>query len=227
MTYRVLLFDADGTLFDYEKAEAHALQRTFQAYGLPWRPDYLALYREINTGLWALLEQGHIRAQAINGERFGQLLQSIAVQIPAADFSRDYLIHLGNCAELIEGADETIAALASRYHLAILTNGLKDVQRSRLAHSPIQPYISELIISEEVGAAKPDAAIFAAAFERLGNPGKPEVLMIGDSLSSDIRGAAGFGIDACWYNPLSSPRPAGLPIAYEIGRLEELLVLLG
>lgn len=227
MKYRALLFDADGTLFDYDKAEAEALQLTFRAYAVPWQPDYLDIYRKINSDIWALLEQGRINPLRLNVERFAQLLQALAIRLPAADFSRDYLLNLGNCAELIAGAYETVAALAPHYRIAILTNGLKDVQRSRLARAPIQPYITDLIISEEVGAAKPDPAIFMAALERLKNPAKQEVLMIGDSLSSDIRGAIRFGLDTCWYNPLSTPRPAGLPITYEIRQLGDLPTLLG
>jgi putative hydrolase of the HAD superfamily len=125
----------------------------------------------------------------------------------------------------LEGAVSVIAALSQRYRIAILTNGLQDVQRPRLAASALKSLIPvrDLIISEEVGAAKPDAAIFEIALQRLGSPPKSAVLMIGDSLSSDMRGAANAGLDGCWYNPQAAPRPAEFSIAFEIGKLEQLL----
>jgi YjjG family noncanonical pyrimidine nucleotidase len=224
--YQTLLFDADGTLFDYERAEAESLQQTFVQYGVTWQPEFLPLYRQINAEIWALLEQGRITPQTLSVERFQQLLQALSLDLPADAFSAAYLTNIGNCAALIDGAQAVVEALSPHYRIAILTNGLKTVQHSRMARSPIGPHIAELIISEEVGAAKPDPAIFAVALQRLGNPPKSDVLMIGDSLSSDIRGAVNFGLDSCWYNPGSAPRPADLPITYEIKHLNELLTLI-
>jgi HAD superfamily hydrolase (TIGR01549 family) len=114
-----------------------------------------------------------------------------------------------------------------RYRIAIATNGLKVVQRGRLARSTIRHHISEIIISEEIGAAKPAREFFEKAFARLGHPPKREVLMIGDGWGSDIQGAVQYGIDACWYNPGRKPRPANLAIAREIASLRELTDWLG
>jgi len=110
--------------------------------------------------------------------------------------------------------------------LAIVTNGLKAVQRSRLACSPIRDYIACMVISEEVGASKPDRAIFDAAFERIGRPLKSEVLMIGDSLTSDIEGGYRYGVDTCWYNPTNQSQSVDLEITYQIRNLGELADLL-
>ena len=98
----------------------------------------------------------------------------------------------------MDGAEEVLAALRDRYRFAIITNGLRTVQHGRLARSTIRGDIAALVISEEVGSAKPAAGIFDAAFAAMGGPAKAEVLMIGDSLTSDIRGAYDYGIDACW-----------------------------
>ncbi len=114
-----------------------------------------------------------------------------------------------------------------KYRIAILTNGLKVVQRGRLARSVIRHHVSDLIISEEIGAAKPAREFFDAAFTRLGHPSKREVLMIGDGWSSDIQGAVQYGIDACWYNPGRNPRPSTCEITREIASLRELTDWLG
>ena len=126
----------------------------------------------------------------------------------------------------MDGAEEVLRTLQATCRLAIVTNGLLAVQRSRLARSRIRDYIAELIISEEVGAAKPEPAFFTAAFARMGQPAKSDVLLIGDSLSSDMQGGLDYGLDTCWYNPAGEPRPNGLPITYEIGHLHDLLKML-
>jgi HAD superfamily hydrolase (TIGR01549 family) len=122
----------------------------------------------------------------------------------------------------MEGAYDVLQALHQHSRIAVVTNGLEAVQRNRLMRSSIHPFVSELIISEEIGAAKPHRAYFDAALARSGHPSKKDVLIIGDSLSSDIRGGADYGIDTCWYNPTGLPGPEGLPITYEIKHLHEL-----
>jgi YjjG family noncanonical pyrimidine nucleotidase len=196
-SYRWLLFDADGTLFDYDRAEAHALTATFAQFGLPLAPGDHAVYREINGQVWQALERREIVPADIGRTRFARLFAALNLAAPVEPFSAAYLEHLALGSDLMDGAYDVLAALHGRYGCAVITNGLRAVQRSRFARATIRPFISHLIISEEVGSAKPAAGIFDAAFAALGWPAKGEVLMIGDSLSSDIRGAANYGIDAC------------------------------
>ncbi len=224
--YRWLLFDADGTLFDYDRAEASALAATFNQFGLSLAPGTADAYRSINHQCWLALERGEIKPEALKVRRFEMLFDAVGLQTDVARFSLTYLENLAEAAELMDGAAEILAALRECYRFAIITNGLQTVQRGRIARSAIRDDIAALIISEEVGSAKPAAGIFDAAFAAMGDPAKAEVLMIGDSLTSDIRGACDYGIDACWFNPARLPRPAGLLIAYEITRLDELIVLL-
>lgn len=120
-------------------------------------------------------------------------------------------------------AAEVLQALRGRSRFAIVTNGLQAIHRSRLAHSAIRDYISALIISEEEGSAKPHGNFFETASASTGHPVKSEVLIIGDSLTSDMQGDVDYGIDTCWFNPASEPRPDHLPITYEIKNLRELL----
>src|SRR5262249_32317018 len=139
------------------------------------------------------------------------------------DFSARYLEKLADCSQLIDGADAVLLALKDNYQMAILTNGLSVVQRRRLERSSIQRYIAEIIISEEIGAAKPARGFFDIAFSKLGNPPLHEALMIGDGWASDIVGACQYGLDACWYNPKGQPRPNGCDITREITSLRELV----
>ena len=226
MKYRWLLFDADGTLFDYDKAEAYALRTTFEEFGLEYEPDYLEVYRPINAQIWRDFEKGLISADSVKADRFEQLFEAIGVETDAQSFSPRYLKNLGDSAELIDGAENLIRTLHGRAGLMLITNGLKQVQRSRLAKSAIADCFAGMIISEELGSAKPHRGIFDAAFARMGGPRKADVLLIGDSLTADIRGANDYGIDACWYNPAGRTPGSDLRIRYEISRLEELLSIL-
>ena len=222
--YAWLLFDADGTLFDYDRAEHLALERTLAHFGAALDEAALQAYRRFNGQVWAAFEQGTISSLALRLRRFELLFDELGLHIDPAACSDLYLQQLAGVAELLPGALAVVRAMHGRYRLAVVTNGLQEVQRPRLQRSAIAPYIAHLVISEEVGAAKPDPAYFAAALSRIGSPPREQVLLIGDSWSSDIAGANGYGIDACWYNPGRQPRPG--PVAYEVQRLEELLPLL-
>jgi 2-haloacid dehalogenase len=221
--YPWLLFDADGTLFDYDHAEGIALKQAFQSVNTAYRDEYLAIYRRINQQLWLALERREITPAVLQVRRFERLLETLGVTGSPLEISAAYLEQLALRTELVDGAYEVLQTLRATCRLAIVTNGLQAVQRGRLARSAIRDFISELIISEEIGAAKPKPAYFDIAFARLGNPAKGDVLIVGDSLTSDMQGGADYGLATCWYNPAGEPRPSALPITYEIKHLRELL----
>ena len=235
MAYRWLLFDADGTLFDYEAAEHQALGETLADYGLDARPEVLAAYQKINTRLWHDFEQGLTTPDRIKTERFARLFEALGSTGPALDPVRvgeAYLDHLGACSQLLPDARTLLDTLVGKVHLALITNGLTRVQRARLAHSGLNACFEAVVISEEEGVAKPEPGIFDVIFSRMGHPHRSEVLMVGDSLTSDIRGANRYGIDACWYNPrrlLRDPDAVDpLEIRYEITNLLDLVpIVLG
>lgn len=223
MSYGWLLLDADGTLFDYERSEAATLADTFAECGLPFEAGHVEVYRRINGRLWLELERGATTQEQIRVERFASLFEATGVDADPADFSACYLANLARRTELIDGAAEVVACLSERARLLIVTNGLAEVQRPRLAASAIGRHIAGIVISEEVGSAKPDGGIFRAAFEAMGGPSKRDVLMVGDSLTSDIAGGRDFGIDTCWFNPAALPRSCDVEPTFEVARLHELL----
>jgi 2-haloacid dehalogenase len=227
MKYKWLLFDADGTLFDYDRAEATALQRTFEQAGQPFEPRYAEAYRQINRQIWLEFEQGRISQKALRTQRFEQLFALLQIDLDPVAFSASYLGYLAEGTYLVDGAEQVIRTLHGQVGLMLITNGLKEVQRPRLARSAISGYFADIVISEEVGAAKPDARIFDAAFQRMGHPRKADVLMVGDNMSSDIQGGNDYGIDTCWFNPEGNPRELDVDSRYEIADLWELVDLLG
>jgi 2-haloacid dehalogenase len=227
MKYEWLLFDADGTLFDYDRAEAVALERTFGQMGLDFDPGYARTYRQINEDVWLQFERGKISQQRLRTRRFELLFDTAGIGSDPEAFSVRYLRNLAEGSQLVDGAWETVARLYGNVGLMLITNGISEVQRPRFTRAALNEYFADLVISEEVGAAKPDPAIFEVAFERMGRPSKEGVLMIGDSLTSDIRGGNNYGIDTCWFNPRGETPGPGLEIQYEIRDLRDLLTVVG
>lgn len=221
--YPWLFFDADGTLFDYNLAEATAFRKAFDLLKFQFEERYLDTYQRINRDLWQALERREITPALLRVRRFELLLETLELSGSADDLNVAYVEQLGLCTDLMDGAYEVLETLSKDSRIAIVTNGLEAVQRSRMRHSTIQLFITELIISEEVGAAKPHPAFFDTGFAQTGHPSKSDVLIIGDSLTSDIQGGADYGIDTCWYNPNGEGKPEGLAIPYEIRHLRELL----
>jgi 2-haloacid dehalogenase len=223
VTYAWIFFDADGTLFDYPSAEAAALEGGFRALGLPYDRAVGPLYSDINAAIWREFERGEIDQLRLRTERFERLFDEIGVEADVTELSRRYLEVLSRQAALLPGAEELVRRLTASHRLLLLTNGLAEVQRPRFAAASIRDCFAEIVISEEVGIAKPDPAIFELALERVGRPERSTVLVVGDSLSSDIAGGVAAGLDTCWYNPSGSANGHGVTPTYEIRRLSELL----
>lgn len=222
MKYDWILFDADGTLFDYCKAEETALESTFRQRGIPFSGEVMELYRGINEKVWFDFENGRITSDRLRTKRFEILFSEIGIESDAELFSTTYLSALSSRTELLEGAQDLLESISGSIRMILITNGLKDVQRARVANSSIGHHFEDVVISEETGYAKPDRCIFEVAFDRMGNPGRDRALIVGDSLTSDIRGGNNYGIDTCWFNPSGKACDQDVRVDYEIARLEEI-----
>ena len=227
MRYCWILFDADGTLFDYPRAEEEALEMAFAASGYAYETGHVELYRRITHRIWRRFERGEIAQGKLKVLRFEQLFEAAGLAGDPERFSQRYLEGLARGTQLIDGAEQVVRDLHEQIGMVVLTNGLKDVQRPRLAGSALNGYFDGVVISEEVGFAKPDPGIFDVAFQAMGDPDKRDVLIVGDSLTSDIRGGSDYGIDTCWFNPEGEPRADGLAITYEIRELREVAEIVG
>lgn len=215
MRYQAVLLDADDTLFDFGAAETAAFRRFLIEIELN-HPDAFREYERINTACWLDLECGRTTPSALRIRRFREFLSLYEHPIPPERAAELYETLLGEQAILLPGALEAVREIAGKLPIAIVTNGIGRVQRARLARSPLNEYISALIISEDVGVSKPDPRMIFEALAALGMPEERRVLMVGDSLKSDIAAAVRAGVPACWVNRLKEVRPLDLPVAYEI-----------
>ncbi|RCW50818.1 YjjG family noncanonical pyrimidine nucleotidase [Paenibacillus prosopidis] len=227
MKYEVILFDADDTLFDYSLAEAHALKRVFQEHGIELLQSHVDTYRNVNQQLWNDFEKGAVTLDFLRHERFSRLFTELKVKMDAVYFSEQYVQYLGEGSYLIEGSEALIQQVLGHGHrIAIITNGIKKVQLSRIGRSLLSNSFEHIIVSEDTGFQKPHTGIFDFAFNKLRITDKSKVLIVGDSLSSDIQGGINYSIDTCWYNPKRKPNETSIKPTYEIAELSELLQLL-
>jgi len=224
MKYPYLLFDADDTLFDFPKASARAFEKMCRAHDIPCTPEVYRLYREINLELWAAFDRGELSKEFITLERYVRFLKALELDRDPAACNRDYLSGLGEGVYPLPHAEEVCRELKARGHrMYLITNAVASVQRSRLRGSVFAGLFEAAFISEEAGAAKPSRAYFEYVARRLPGMTAENALVIGDSLSTDMRGANNAGLPCCWFNPAGKPRPEDLRLDYEISDLRELL----
>lgn len=220
--YTHLLFDLDHTLLDSDESERLAYAHTMAMIGLPDPDDHFDRYVAINRAMWLAVEDGDLQPSEVRHRRFEQFLGELGVDADPQAMAEAFVDGLGRFGDLYDGAREVLDALAGRATLAMITNGLSEVQRARIERLGIGDYFHTVVISSEVGVTKPRREIFDLAFTGLGDPAPETALMVGDSLTSDIAGARNFGIDTCWYNPLGHVRPTDDSVTHEIAVLAEL-----
>ena len=227
MKYKVLIFDADETLFDFKKAEKEAFKETIIEFGIDYDESYhFETYKVINSAIWKELEQGLITQSKLKIERFKRLSNKLQIPFDEVEFANAYMKHLANGSFLFEDSTDLIESIKDNYTLMIVTNGLTVVQEKRIKQSTIAKYFKDIVISENIGVSKPNPGIFEYTLKDMKNIDKSQVLMIGDSLSSDIQGGISFGIDTCWYNPKEIENKTDLKPTYEVKSLKELKDLL-
>jgi 2-haloacid dehalogenase len=221
MKYELILFDADGTLFDFDKAEKEAFEKTMNAFGIK---DNLTIlhqkYEKINKAIWQDFQDKKISSTKLRTERFRIFAENNVLNIVPEEISPAYLTYLSQGIYLLDGAEEVVEYFHGKCEIALATNGLSDVQRPRFAASALSKYFKHIFISEEIGHPKPDKEYFDYIFEKL--PDKNSAIIIGDSFSSDIKGGNDFGIDTCWFNPQNLKNDSNILPTYEIHDLAEL-----
>ena len=223
MKYPYLLLDADNTLFDFDAGNRHAFHEVCARYDIPDTEESFQCYKRCNNAMWAAFDRGECTKDFLVVERFRRFLKEMGLDRDAARCNELHLQVLGQNTLLLPHALEVCRGLSREHRLYIVTNAVASVQRSRLQGSVFADLITDAFISEDAGASKPDPAYYAYVRSRIPGLTPENGLVIGDSLSTDIRGANNAGLPCCWYNPAGKARPEDLRIDYEIRDLRELL----
>lgn len=223
---KAILWDIDGTLIDFKAGEKAAIKTCFDIFGLGECPDeWVAEYSEINTRYWRLLEQKKMEKPQILVGRFREFfsLHGIDPDVSPA-FNDEYQVRLGDTVLFTEGAEETVKALRGRVIQCGVTNGTLVAQSRKLKKSGLDTLLDQIYISEKVGFEKPDPRFFDAVFGGLPGVSREEIMIVGDSQTSDMEGGRRTGIKTCFYNPRALPYSE--KVDFEIKRVSEVASLL-
>ncbi|WP_100752618.1 pyrimidine 5'-nucleotidase [Vibrio salilacus] len=218
MKYDWILFDADETLFHFDAFKG--MQLMFSRKGVEFTQQDFADYQTINKPLWVDYQDGKITAAQLKHNRFIEWAEKL--QTTTAELNSAFLEAMADICTLLPGARELMDAVHGRAKMGIITNGFTELQAIRLERTEIAHYFEHVIISEQVGVAKPDQAIFNHALEKMGTPCKSKVLMVGDNQHSDILGGINFGIETCWLNHQGVEQDSNISPNYTVSSLHEL-----
>lgn len=223
--YTTLLFDADDTLLDFKRSEHEAILDAIRYMGLTPTEEMARVYSAINDAAWKRLERGEITKTALRTLRFSEFCAYYGVSLDVECFADVYISFLSQKSYLMEGALDVCQALAPTCRLYIITNGMAIVQKGRFDPSPLAPLFCDVFISEQIGAEKPSAAFFDTVAARIPDFDPRSTLVIGDSLTSDIRGGIAAGLDTCWFNRKGVAAPTDMPITYTVEALKDVVPL--
>lgn len=221
-TYKTLFFDVDDTLLDFGAAEKEALRMLFEEQGSPLTDEIEARYRHINQGLWRAFEEGKLDRDEVVNTRFSLLFKEYGQEVDGTLLERKYRSYLEEGHQLVAGALEVISDLQARYELYIVTNGVSKTQDKRLRKAGLHPLFKGIFVSEDTGYQKPMKEFFDHVFARVPGLDVEQALIIGDSLTADIKGGQLAGLDTCWYNPDGKANETDIVPTYEIKTLGDL-----
>ncbi len=224
--YTTLLLDVDGTLLDFNEAELRGVCAVMEHFGLTPGPERIARYHQINSEYWKAFERGDIKRDEIFGSRFRKFFASYDMEVDGSEAEPMYREYLNSCAVLIKDAPEICAWLQERYSLYVVTNGVSTTQYKRLHDSGLDQFFTDIFVSEDTGSQKPHKAYFDYCFDRIPEKDLSKMLIIGDSLTSDIKGGKLAGIDTCWLTDQEHNCPEELKPDYVIHALMDLKEIL-
>ncbi len=224
--YKYILMDNDGTLMDFQRAQAKAIELAWnecKSIGdVPYSEHLGEIYDRVNDSWWKKLERAECTKNELMVGRFRDFLKEAGVNGDENEMAKLYEVNLSRQKFLMPGAVEKMKELSGKYRVFIVTNGIAFVQHGRLDDCEFTPYFEKMYVSEETGFAKPDKRYFDYVLADIGDSDLTSYLVVGDSLSSDIKGAMNAGIDAVWVNPDEKPLPCGMKVKCQIKSISDL-----
>ena len=222
--YKYLLFDLDDTLLDFGKAQVLAFKKLLKDENIEYNNELFEKYETINKSLWRSFERGEISNKVVTSERFIKFFALFNMKVDGSEVDNRYRSYLAEGNQLFEGIVEMLEKLSLTHKLYIASNGIGITQYTRLKNNNLNKYFEKIFISEEIGSKKPDREFFEIIFKEICVKNKNEVLMIGDTLTSDILGANNAGIDSCLVDIHKISNPEIVP-TYQIEKTIDLLEL--
>ena len=223
--YTTLYFDLDNTLLDFSAAEHKAIRQLLSLHNLPITEEIISTYSAINQTWWERFEKGEIKKQEIFVGRFRDLIAHFGFEGDPTKMSEDYFEFLSQGSDMIDGADKVLKYVKEQgYTVCITTNGMSRTQYRRIDNCAIKQYFDYIFVSEDAGHQKPEKEYFEYAMANSPEKDKSKILVIGDSMSSDILGGINFGVDTCWLNPKGNAEQ--FKTTYEIANIMQICDIL-
>lgn len=225
---KAILFDIDNTLLSFDEYVKDSMRCGFEKFNIgTYQEQMFSVFKEINTGLWERIETGEISFAELQKKRWNMIFERLGISADGVAFERYFRERLFESAIPERGAMDLLKYLHGKYILCVASNGPYLQQVNRLRISGMLPYFSDLFISEEIGSSKPSEAFFHACINRLNSKKEQklepcEIMIIGDSLSSDMAGGIQFGMQTCFYNPSQKPIPSEMKLHYSVSSLKEI-----
>lgn len=219
-TVKAVLIDIDNTLLDFNKSASESIRLAFEKFNLPFNKETFSVFKRINDGLWLEIEKGTLTKTQLHQVRFNKVLGALGIEFDGQTIEKEFLSNLKECAIPVDGAVEIVKYLSEKYLLCTASNAFYQQQIKRLTIAGIYGYVDRMFISEALGCEKPSYAFFEECFKRLDGIDKDQVVMIGDSLTADIKGGKDFGITTIWFNPEGKSKSKDCD--YVVGNLKEI-----
>ena len=224
--YEILFLDLDDTILDFKKAERIAISKTIGDFGVEPTDEVLARYHVINKWHWEQLELGKLTRAEVLENRFGVLFEELGVAADKTACARAYEKNLSIGHYFLPGAEEAVEYLSKHYRLFLTSNGTASVQKGRMTSANLYRFFEKVFVSQEIGHNKPSKAYFDGCIAQILGYDPARTIIVGDSLSSDIKGGINAGIATCWVNPNHAPGREDIKPDYEIESLAQLPALL-
>ncbi len=225
MYYKVLVLDLDNTLIDFDIMEKASLMSSFEYFGIAYNETLLEDYYKINKKMWQDLEKGLIEQEVLLVKRFELLFEKYGIDASPVEFNKKYLGSMPDNAVFLDGAEDFLEWAKDRYTTVMMTNGFKDVQKKKIKRLDMAKYFDHIIISGEVGFEKPMRGIYEHLFNLLSEDiSKEDVLVVGDSISADIKGGNDYGLDTVWFN--KRKKDISSPANFEAKTIADLMKIL-
>ncbi len=223
---KAVLVDVDDTILDFSLCAQADIKFCLQQHGIPYSDHLFETFEKRNANYWKQIEDGVLTVAELRRTRWVSIFRECGIKADGQAFELDFIKHLKDYAIKIDGADAMMEYLHSRYTVCIVSNATHEQQRQRVIDAGLDQYVDYMFTSFDLGHVKPTREYFDACFEKLGGIRPDETIIIGDSLSADIRGAVEYGIHTCWLNRKGHAAPVGFTPEFTITSLDAIYGIL-
>lgn len=217
----VVFIDIDDTLLDFTKCANDAIKSACNKFGVPYTTTLVDTFHPINLDLWHRLEKKEVTKEKLFDTRFQIVFDKLGIKADGIAFETAFRENFHESAILVDGARDLLEYLRSKYKVYVASNASMHQQTNRMKRAELDGYIDGYFVSEEIGFPKPQKEFFDACFKELPDVKPQDVVMIGDSLSADIKGACEYGLKTIWYNHRNEPT-SDVKCDYIVSRLSEV-----